>query len=134
MAEAIMKKLLKEQKLEMIFQVDSMATSFEEVGNPIYPPAREKLKERGILAFTHQAKVFKKENYDEYDYIIGMEESNIYNLIRIVDADQEHKIRKLLGHHDIKDPWYTRDFETTYQEIEYGCRQLLEELIKREGE
>lgn len=134
MAEAIMKRLLKEYYLDMNFQVDSKATSFEEIGNPVYPPAQEKLEEKGILNFSHQAQVFRKEDYDNYDYIIGMEDSNIYALMRIVGSDKEKKIRKLIDYHDIADPWYTRDFEVAYQEIEYGCQQFLQELIKREGE
>lgn len=134
MAEAIMKKLLKEYHLEMNFQVDSKATSIEEIGNPVYPLAQKKLEEKGILNFSHQAHVFKKDDYDNYDYIIGMEGSNIYALMRIVSSDKEKKIRKLIDCHDIADPWYTRDFEVAYQEIEYGCQQFLQELIKREGE
>lgn len=134
MAEAIMKQLLKENNLEKSFQIDSMATSFEEAGNSVYPLAQDKLKEKGILNFTHQAKVFRKGNYDEYDYIVGMEDSNIYDLMRIVGGDKDHKIRKLIEQHNIKDPWYTRNFEVAYQEIKYGCQQFLKELIKREGE
>lgn len=134
MAEAIMKELLKELNLELNFQVDSRATSFEEIGNPIYPLAQDKLREKGILDFSHQAQVFKKEDYVNYDYIIGMEDSNIYDLMHIIGSDKDKKIFKLIDNHNIKDPWYTRDFETTYQEIEYGCKAFLMELIKREGE
>jgi len=134
MAEAIMQRLLKDHHLEMNFQVDSRATSFEEIGNSVYPLAQKKLKEKGILDFHHQAQILKKEDYDYYDYIIGMEDSNIYDLMRIVGSDRDKKVRKLIENHDIKDPWYTRNFEIAYQEIEYGCQQLLESLIKREGE
>lgn len=134
MAEAIMKEILKEYHLNKSFQVDSKATSFEEIGNPIYPLAQKKLKEKGIIGFSHQAQVFRKDDYNNYDYIIGMEDSNIDDLIWIVGSDKDKKIGKLIPKHNIKDPWYTRDFETAYQEIEYGCRQFLKELIKREGE
>lgn len=134
MAEAIMKRLVQEQHLNSEFLIESRATSIEELGNPVYPPAQQKLREKGITDFMHESQVFHKEEYDLYDYIIGMDDSNIRNLIRIVGSDPNKKISKLIANHDIADPWYTRNFEVAYQEIEQGCKTLLEKLTKREGE
>jgi len=134
MAEAIMNQLLEESGLKSKFIIESRATSKEEEGNPIYPLAKEKLIEKGISNFSHYSQVFTKEKYEYYDYIIGMDDKNIHSLLQIVGNDWNKKIKKLHPNHNILDPWYTRDFETTYQEIEKGCRLLLEDLIKREGE
>ncbi len=134
MAEAIMKRLIQNQSPDSQFLIDSRATSIEELGNPIYPPAQQKLREKGIHDFTHKSQVFCKEEYDYYDYIIGMDDSNIRDLIHIVGSDPKKKICKLIENHNIADPWYTRNFEVAYQEIEQGCKAFLEKIIKREGE
>lgn len=139
MAEAIMKKLVFESEIKEEFVIDSKATSTEELGNPIYPLAKKKLEEKGILYFSHNAQVFRKEDYDFYDYIIVMEDSNIRNLLYIVGNDDSKKIRKLIPNYDIDDPWYTRNFEKAYNDIYNGCQKLLKELMKqkktkREGE
>lgn len=134
MAEAIMKRLVREHHLESNFLIESRATSIEESGNSVYPLAQEKLREKGIIDFFHKSQGFDKEEYDFFDYIIGMDDSNIQSLIRIVGSDQNKKIRKLIPNHEIADPWYTRNFEVAYQEIQSGCELFLEELIKREGD
>lgn len=131
MAEAIMKHLLKEDHLDSKYEITSRATSSEESGNSIYPNAQQKLREKGILNFSHQSKVFIKEEYNKYDLIIGMEDKNIDSLLRITGSDPQKKIRKLIPNHNIADPWYTRNFELTYQEIEEGCKTLIEELEKK---
>lgn len=131
MAEAIMKNLLKEYHLELQYEIESRATSNEEVNNPIYPNAQQKLREKGILDFTHYAQTFEKEDYDKFDLIIGMEDTNIYKLLDIVKSDPQKKIRKLIPNHNIADPWYTRDFEISFQEIKKGCEALIIELEKK---
>ena len=91
MAEAIMKELVFESEIKEEFFIDSKATSTEELGNPIYPLAKKKLEEKGILYFSHDAQVFRIEDYDFYDYIIVMEDSNIRNLLYIVGNDDSKK-------------------------------------------
>lgn len=129
MAEAIMKKMVSDMGLSKQFLIDSKATSNEELGNPVYPLAKRKLEEKGIYNFSHQSQVFQKEDYDFYDYVIVMEDSNIRNLLYIIHSDPLLKVRKLIPDYNIDDPWYTRDFETAYDDIYYGCQKLLEELI-----
>ncbi len=126
MAEYIFKDKIKKLKIEDKFYVTSLGTSNEEYGNDIYPPVKELLKRHNIEFDTHYARKFKKEDYEKFDYIICMEKSNIRNLKYIVD-DHNNKIKTLLDK-DILDPWYTRDFETAYKEIENGINKLLEKL------
>lgn len=133
MAEAIMKKMVSDMGISKQFLIDSKATSTEELGNPIYPLAKKKLEEKGIYNFSHQAQVFQNEDYDFYDYVIVMEDSNIRNLMYIIGNDSLLKIHKLIPDYNIDDPWYTRDFENTYNDICYGCSQLLEKIIKQEN-
>ncbi|MDD3796367.1 MAG: low molecular weight phosphotyrosine protein phosphatase [Lachnospiraceae bacterium] len=129
MAEYIMKDLIEKQGLQDQFEIASAATSAEEIGNPVYPPAKRKLKEHGIWAEGHHARRLERRDYQSYDYIIGMESYNIRNMMRIFGADPEHKVSRLLdftGHpKDIADPWYTDDFDTAYEEILDGCQALL---------
>lgn len=137
MAEAIMKEIIKEKDLESLFLIDSKATSYEELGNPVYYLAKEKLEEKGINNFYHRSQVFEKKDYSKYDYIVAMDDNNVKSLLGIVNDDSKNKIRKLLPNHNIADPWYTGNFELTYQEIKKGCLLLLDEItekLKREGE
>lgn len=134
MAEFIMKDLVEKAGLEGEFQIASAATSMEEYGNPIYPPARRKLQEHGISSEGHRARRMERRDYQDYDYLIGMEHYNIRNMLRIVGGDPEGKISRLLDFTDapgdIDDPWYTDDFDTAYREILRGCRGFLEYLRK----
>lgn len=134
MAESIFKALLSENNIEIF--VDSAATSSEEVCNSIYYKAAEKLKEKNVLVTSHKARRITKEDYQKFDYIIGMESRNIDNILKIVGEDKDDKIYRLLDFsespRDISDPWYTGDFEKAYNDILEGCESLLEKL-KREG-
>ncbi len=132
MAEYIMKDLVKKAGLSHQFHIASAATSMEEVGNPIYPPARKKLREHGISTEGHRARRMERSDYWEYDYLIAMEQYNIRNMMRILGDDPEGKVSLLLDFTDhpgdIDDPWYTGDFTTTYRQILAGCEALLERL------
>ena len=133
MAEFIMKNLVKEKKLNDMFFIESKATSYEESGNGIYPPAKRKLIEKGIEFSNSKRSIrLQKEDYDQYDYIIGMEKANIVNIKRIVD-DKDNKVYRLLDFssnpHDISDPWYSGDFDKTYDDILEGCESFLNFLF-----
>lgn len=129
MAEFIMKDLVEQAGLSSRFQIASAATSMEEIGNPIYPPARRKLREHGILAEGHRARRMERSDYREYDYLIAMEQYNVRNMLRILGQDSEGKIHLLRDFTDypgdIDDPWYSGDFTTAYQQILEGCQGLL---------
>jgi protein-tyrosine phosphatase len=132
MAEFAMKDLIQKAGLEDQFEIASAATSTEEIGNPVYPPARKKLAEHGIGCAGKTARQLRKEDYVEYDLLIGMDSANLRNMQRICGGDPDHKIHLLLEYAgytgEVADPWYTRDFETTWRDIEAGCRGLLDEL------
>lgn len=127
MAEYIMKYLTKNRD---DFLIESKATSFEEVGNSMYYLAKEVLDKHKILYGTHKARRITKEDYDKFDFIIVMDEENLYNVRRVMSTDNENKIKKLLyfinSDKDVDDPWYTRDFDKCYQEIYEGCKALLD--------
>ena len=132
MAEFVMKDLVKKAGLEWAFEIASAATSTEEIGNPVYPPARRKLAEHGIGCAGKTARQLRREDYAYYDYLIGMDSANLRNMRRICGGDPEGKISLLLDHTsrpaDVADPWYTGDFEATWQDVLEGCSRLLEEL------
>lgn len=139
MAEFIMKDLAKKENLENEIYVESAATSTEEIGNGIYPQAREQLIKHNIGGYNGKtARQVRKSDYDEFDYLIIMDEENQYGLKRIVGDDKNHKIHKMLDFadgeelkgKDVDDPWYTRDFNTAFYEIEKGCEGLLSHLKK----
>jgi protein-tyrosine phosphatase len=129
MAEFIMKDLADSSR----FEIASAATSREEIGNPVYPPARRKLQEHGIRCDGHSARQLTKSDYSYYDRIIGMDRANIRNILKITDGDPDHKISMLLDHteragQEVADPWYTGDFETAWRDISLGCAGLFAEL------
>ena len=134
MAEFIMKKLVREEDLESEFVISSSATSTEEIGNPVYPPAREELKRHGISCAGKYAVQLKKSDYEKYDMFLVMDSNNMRNIRRIFPADPQNKIHKLLEfagrNDDVDDPWYTRRFEIAYSDIYEGCQGLLEYLMK----
>ena len=134
MAEFIMKKLVSDMGISSEFHIASSATSTEEIGNPVYPPARTELAGHGIGCNGKTAVQLKKSDYDKYDYFIGMDIANIRNMNRIFGSDKDGKIYKLLTFagrsDDVADPWYTRDFETTYKNIDEGCRGLIRHIMK----
>ena len=133
MAEYVMKHLVREAGLEDQFQIASAATSREELGSPVYPPARKKLAEHGISCAGHMARQLQNRDYDEYDLLIGMDYANLRNMHRICGGDFDDKMHLLMeyaGHPDqeVADPWYTRDFDAAWSDILDGCRGLLKHL------
>ena len=132
MAEFVMKDLVEKAGLTERFEIASAATSTEEIGNPVYPPARRKLAEHGISCAGKTARQLRKKDYDHYDYLIGMDQYNLRNMCRICGEDTEGKMSLLMEHvgvrRDVADPWYTDDFETTWQDVLMGCQALLEKL------
>lgn len=129
MAEFVMKDLVKQAGLEDQFQIASAATSTEEIGNPVYPPARRKLAEHGISCAGKTSRQLAKADYAQYDLLIGMDRANIRNMNRICGGDPDGKIKLLLDYTarpgDVADPWYTGDFDATWRDVLEGCRELL---------
>ena len=135
MAEFVMKDLVKKAGVEALFTIASAATSTEEIGNPVYPPARRKLAEHGIGCAGKTARQLRPGDYEEWDYLVGMDGANLRNMRRICGGDPEGKISLLLEHtgqpRDVADPWYTGDFEATWKDVLRGCTALLEESLKK---
>ena len=135
MAEFVMKDLVKKAGLESQFQIVSAATSTEEIGNPVYPPARRKLAEHGISCAGKTARQLTKGDYAQYDLLIGMDRANIRNMNRICGGDPDGKIKLLLDYTDhlgdVADPWYTGDFDATWREVLEGCQGLLRSITER---
>lgn len=130
MAEYMMKKKLKDLNLEEEFQIVSRATSYEEEGNDIYPPAKRKLQEKNIPFSFHKSTRLEPTDYDKYDYFICMEQRNISNSLRILGNDINNKVFTLLDK-DIADPWYTGNFDATYNDLDIGLDQLISNLKKK---
>ena len=134
MAEYIMKSLVKQAHADNNFEIASAATSTEELGNPVYPPAREVLSRHGIQCTGHRARQVIKADYDYYDYLIVMDRMNMRNLARIIGEDTQGKVSKLRSfagiEGDIEDPWYTGAFDEVYRQIEEGCQALSEMLAQ----
>ena len=135
MAEFMMKELVKEAGLDSQFHIESAATSTEEIGNPVYPPARRKLAEHGIGCAGKTARQLTVSDYSEFDLLIGMDRANLRNMHRICGGDPGHKLHLLMDYTDrpgdVADPWYTGDFETTWRDVLTGCRGLLESCKER---
>ncbi len=133
MAEMILKDMVKKRGLEEQFEIASCATSTEEIGNPVYPPARAELARRGVPCEHRRARQLTKVDYDAYDLLIGMDESNIRNMHRMLGGDPKGKIRKMMtfagSRRDVADPWYTGGFDVTYRDITEGCEGLLKALL-----
>lgn len=136
MAEYVMRDLVRQAGLEDKIQVASAATSREELGNPVYPPARRKLAEHGIACEGHSARQMTAAEYDRFDLLIGMDQNNLRNMNRICGGDPQHKLRMLMDYTDrpgeVADPWYTGDFERTWQDVLAGCQGLLAQLESRD--
>ena len=134
MAELIMKKLVSERGLENDFLIVSSATSTEEIGNPIYPPAKRELARHGLSDDSKYAVQLCRDDYDKYDYFICMDSRNIRNALLIFRDDPDSKLSKLMSYtgsdRDVSDPWYTGEFEITYTDIYEGCTAFLDFLIK----
>lgn len=132
MAESVMTHIVNQKNLGSQFHISSAATSREEIGNPPHYGTVGKLRSLGIPVIPHRAVQMTKDDYKKYDYLIGMDQMNIRNMMRILGSDNENKVYKLLdfGEHprDIADPWYTGNFDVTYDDIIEGCEALLSYL------
>ena len=135
MAEFVMKDLVKKAGLESQFYIESAATSTEEIGNPVYPPARRKLAEHGIGCAGKTARQLTRADCDRFDLLIGMDRANLRNMRRICGGDPKGKIHLLMEYTDhpgdVADPWYTDDFEATWRDVLAGCSGVLELLQSR---
>ena len=139
MAEFILKKLVRDADVQDDFYICSSATSTEEIwngkGNPVYPPAKRELLKHNIVCDGKCAVQLKKADYDKFDYFIGMDRANIRNMNIILGNDPSGKIYKLMSFagtgDDVADPWYSGDFETTYNDILLGCKGFLNYLLNR---
>ena len=133
MAEFVLKKKTEERGISNSFHIESAATSREEIwngiGNPVYPPAKEKLAENGIDCSGKTARQTLKSDYAEFDYIIGMDYNNLRNMKRIYGSDNEHKLSLLLDYTErpgeVADPWYTGNFDATWRDVTEGCDGFL---------
>ena len=129
MAEFVMKDLVDKAGLSHEYYIESAATSTEEIGNDVYPPARRKLAEHGISCKGKTARQMTRADYDRFDLLIGMDAYNIRNMTRICGGDPEGKIHMLLDFTprpgNVADPWYTGNFEATWQDVLLGCQCLL---------
>lgn len=134
MAEMILKDMIYKNNKRYLITCASRATSMEELGNSIYPKAKAKLEEENIPVEAHIAKQFKKEDYNNYDYIIVFEERNKRDLLKIIGTDKDHKIHLLCEFantiKEIDDPWYTDDFTSAFNDIYIGCKGLYDYILK----
>ena len=130
MAEFVLKDMVKTRGLEDNFFIASAATSNEEIGNPVHYGTKNKLAGYGISVAGKTAIRMTKQDYDKYDYLIGMDSTNVRNMERIAGGDPQHKICKLLefagSNRDIADPWYTGNFDATYNDVVEGCEAFLQ--------
>ena len=134
MAEFVMKDMVNKAGLSDQFEIASAATSTEEIGNGVYPPARRKLAEHGLRCDGKRARQMTRADYQKYDLLIGMDNWNIRNMMRICGGDRQGKIRMLMDYtgrsRSVADPWYTGDFDATWDDVNEGCRALLEHLTR----
>jgi Protein-tyrosine-phosphatase len=133
MAEFVLKDMVRRRGLEKEFIIASAATSTEEIGNPVHPGTRNKLKEHGITTEGKRAVQLSKADYNKYDYFIGMDHWNVRNMKSMLSSDPQNKVRLLLDFteesKDIADPWYTGNFDQTYVDVVRGCEALLNVVI-----
>ena len=132
-AEFILRALLRRAGLDGDYQIDSAATSSEELGNPVYPPMRRVLNAHGLDCSGKTARKLRRRDYEDYDLLIGMDEENLWSMRRLFGGDPEHKLRNFmdfagLPDEEIPDPWYTRDFEGAYTQLRAACEGLLYQL------
>ncbi len=132
-AEFVLKDLVRRAGMESEYVIDSAGTSSEELGNPVYPPMRRVLEAHGVPCECRAARQIRRGDYDRYDLLIGMDEENLWNMRRIFHGDAEGKLRNLMAYAGqpeaaVADPWYTRDFERTWEDVYAACQGLLYEL------
>ena len=134
MAEFVMKEIVKNADLQERIYVESAATSTEELGNPVYPPARRIMAQHGIDCKNKTARQITRADYADFDYIVAMDERNIRNMRYFFGNDPENKVSLLLSwaneNREVADPWYTGDFEATWNDVNLGCNALLQEILK----
>ena len=134
MAEFIFKKMIEDKSLQKDFYVCSSATSSEELGNPVYPPARRELMKHNISSEGKTAVQLKKSDYEKYDFFICMDDSNFRDILNIFGGDKNKKVSKLLqwasSDKNVADPWFTGDFSTTYDDIVTGCEAVIKKLTQ----
>lgn len=132
MAQYVMEHLVAQQGLEGCFAIDSAATSTEEIGNSVHPGTVRMLRKQGVPCGNHRARQIRASEAADWDLIVGMDQANMRNLRRMLPASAHGKLRKLLeftgSSRDVADPWYTGDFQTTYDDVLAGCTGLLQEL------
>lgn len=138
MAEYVFRKMVAESGLSGHIEVESAATSSEELGCPVYPPVKSLLKSHGIDCGDKRARQIESSDYEAYDYLVAMDGNNLKWMKPVFGDDPENKISRLLDHtdpsnkafhgRDVLDPWYTRNFEATWNDIQTGCRSLLEKI------
>lgn len=132
MAEFVMKDIVKKKRVASKFEIASCATSTEAIGETVYPPAKKKLAEHNISCAGKIARQMTKADYKDYDYIIAMDRNNLRNMARFAEDDPDKKISLLMDYTnrpgDVRDPWYTGDFEETWKDILEGCLGLFERL------
>ena len=137
MAESVFTHMVKESHIDHLFEIDSAATSREEIGNSPHYGTVGKLRQVGIPVVPHRARQMTRQDYEYYDYLIGMDTANIRNMNRIADGDSQDKIYKLLAFansgRDVADPWYTGDFDATYEDVVDGLTGFLQ-FLKEEGQ
>lgn len=137
MAQSVFAHMVKEKHIDHLFEIESAATSREEIGNSPHYGTVGKLREVGIPVIPHRAIQMTKTDYDYYDYLIGMDTANIRNMNRIADGDSQDKIYKMLAFtgtgRDVADPWYTGDFDETYHDVVAGCEGFLN-FLKENGD
>ena len=133
MAQYVMQDLVEKNGLADSFVIDSAATSTEEIGNPVDPRTRRKLQQEGIRCGNHRARQMTRADYDNFDYLIGMDHNNLRNMMRILKDDPLGKVSLLLDWtekpRDIADPWYSGNFDLTYEDVTEGCEVLLKKLL-----
>lgn len=134
MAEFIMKQMVEERGIGEDFYIESCATSSEEIGNPVYPPAKQVLQRRGINCSAKRARKITKGDYERFDYIVCMDSNNLRNLKLMFPNDNGKKISKILSFagidRDVADPWYSGDFSATEEDVCIGCEAILKYIEK----
>ena len=134
MAEFIMKKIVDDRGLSDEFHIESCATSNEEIGNDVYPPAKDELRRHGVPFTKRCARRMTPADYDSYDHIIAMDHQNLRNMERFVNGDPQRKVSLMMTHagedRGVADPWYTDNFSITYDDLFRACSGLLGEIIR----
>lgn len=135
MAQYVMQYLVEKNGLAESFFIDSAATSTEEIGNPVDPRTRCKLQQEGIHCGNHCARQLTRKDYEDFDYLIGMDHNNLRNMLRILKDDPLGKVSLLLDWtekpQDIADPWYSGNFDVTYEDVTKGCKALLKKISEK---